>query len=414
MFAFRSELEDDDTDWDDSYYAFQSTLETEHDKTLEMEERMRNPVAFAAEMMGDIMYFHQAMRQPDSDRFVDALVKEINAHVDHENWEVVTMDEKPEDEELIPAVWAMRRKRNLVTNEITKYKARLNIHGGKQTLGENYWETYAPVVTWFAIRLLIICGIILGWSLRQVDFVMAYTQAPIECDMYMQLPAGIEIIGGNSKTHCLKLLKNLYGSKQAGKIWADYLANTLIDSGFQRSLIDECVWYKDNLVFLVYVDDGIFVSLDNKDILTEIRYLTTVKNLQIEDQGHPNDYVGVNISTTKDGHFVFTQPVLIDSIIADIGILPSQKKLIPINAQRLLDHHLTSPPHNPNAFNYRSAIGKLNYLAQISRPDILYAVHQCARFSSNPREEHTAAIIYLAKYLNNTRPNQCHHLQALT
>ena len=62
---------------------------------------------------------------------MDALVKEVNTHVEHENWTIVSMDEKPDDEELIPSVWAMRRKRNLVTNEITKYKARLNIHGGK-------------------------------------------------------------------------------------------------------------------------------------------------------------------------------------------------------------------------------------------------------------------------------------------
>ena len=30
----------------------------------------------------------------------------------------------------------------------------LNVHGGKQTYGVNYFETYAPVVTWFAIRLM--------------------------------------------------------------------------------------------------------------------------------------------------------------------------------------------------------------------------------------------------------------------
>ena len=145
MLSYLAEEEPEDDDWDDDYCASQSTYETEHDEFLKMEERMRNPIAFSAEMMGDIMYFHQAMRQQDSDRFVDALVKEVNAHVKHENWQVVPIEEKPEEEELIPAVWAMRRKRNLVTNEITKYKARLNIHGGKQTLGET---TGRPMPLW--------------------------------------------------------------------------------------------------------------------------------------------------------------------------------------------------------------------------------------------------------------------------
>jgi hypothetical protein len=51
----------------------------------------------------------------------------------------------------------------------------------------NYFETYTPVVTWFAIRLMIIFGIIFCWALRQVDFVMAYPQAPIKMDIYMEL-----------------------------------------------------------------------------------------------------------------------------------------------------------------------------------------------------------------------------------
>ncbi len=72
----------------------------------------------------------------------------------------------------------------------------------------NYFETYAPVVTWFAIRLMIIFGIIFCWALRQVDLVMAYPQAPIEMDIYMELPQGIQTAHGNSKDHVLKLKKN--------------------------------------------------------------------------------------------------------------------------------------------------------------------------------------------------------------
>jgi hypothetical protein len=74
---------------------------------------------------------------------------------------------------------------------------------------------YAPVVTWFAIRLMIIFGIIFCWALCQVNFVMAYLQAPIEMDIYMELPQGIQTAHGNSKDHVLKLEKNIYGQKQA-------------------------------------------------------------------------------------------------------------------------------------------------------------------------------------------------------
>ncbi len=47
----------------------------------------------------------------------------------------------------------------------------------------NYYEAFAPVVNWFSTRLLIVIGILCGWALRQCNFIMAYPQASIECDM---------------------------------------------------------------------------------------------------------------------------------------------------------------------------------------------------------------------------------------
>ena len=65
------------------FNAFQSTFETQHDLDLELQDKMRNPMSFLAEMQGDTIYFHQAMVQEDSGDFVEAVVKEINGHVDN-------------------------------------------------------------------------------------------------------------------------------------------------------------------------------------------------------------------------------------------------------------------------------------------------------------------------------------------
>ncbi len=48
-------------------------------------------------------------------------------------------------------------------------------------------------------------------------------------------------------------------------------------------------------------------------------------------------------------------------------------------------------------------IAKLNYLAQTTRPDIMYATHQVAKYSSDPRQSHGEAILYLVRYLKKTR-----------
>ena len=106
--------------------------------------------------------------------------------------------------------------------------------------------------------------------------------------MYLQLPNGIETETGNSKTHVLKLLHNVYGQKQAGKVWDDFLSENIFKIGFERSKIDECVFYRGSLVFLVHVDDGIFVSFDGTSIDNVIKELMDT-NLKLEYQGHPAD-----------------------------------------------------------------------------------------------------------------------------
>ena len=54
-------------------------------------------------------------------------------------------------------------------------------------------------------------------------------------------------------------------------------------------------------------------------------------------------------------------------------------------------------------WSYRSAIGMLNYLAASIRPDILHSVHQCARFTANPKLSHERAVKYIIRYLKGTK-----------
>jgi hypothetical protein len=60
--------------------------------------------------------------------------------VENNHWQLIKRKDVPEDAQVAPSVWSMQRKRNLATNEITKHKAGLNLHGGKQDYGMNYYE----------------------------------------------------------------------------------------------------------------------------------------------------------------------------------------------------------------------------------------------------------------------------------
>jgi hypothetical protein len=229
---------------------------------------------------------------------------------------------------------------------------------------------------------------------------MAYPQAPIEMDMYMELPTGIHTKHGNSKDHVLKLLANIYRQKQASRIWSSYLVTKLQEINFKQSLIDNCIFYRNNVIFIVYVNDGIFLEPSDQQLCDIINELHNLK-LPIEDQGHPADYVGVSIKKLKNSVIELTQRALIDSIISDVALGNSKVKAVPAKVSEILHAHLDKPPFSSH-FGYRLVIGKLNYLAQTTRPDTAYGTHQLAKYSSDPREPHGEAVLYLICYLKKT------------
>jgi hypothetical protein len=370
------------------------------EEEYEIQRDMADPIAFAASTDPDVMYLHEAMKQPDKKEFVQAMVDEVTTHTERGHWKIIEVADVPIGTKILPAVWAMRRKRRIMSREVYKWKARLNVHGGKQTHGVDYWETYAAALKWSSIRFFLTQALIHGWHTRQLDFVLAYPQADVECDLYLEIPQGFEF-EGSRKTHCLKLIKNLYGSKAAGRVWQQHLFKGLADIGFKQSDTDECVFYRGSTVFMVYTDDGIFCGPDQDEIsecMTELG-----ARFEITDEGDLDEYLGVKVTRTTDGTISLTQPHLIDSIIADLGFKDNTKgKDTPAPSTASIDRDLNGKEHS-ESWEYRSVIGKLNFLEKSTRPDIAFAVHQCARYSSNPKESHSAAVRYIVRYLMTTR-----------
>jgi hypothetical protein len=218
----------------------------------------------------------------------------------------------------------------------------------------------------------------------------------------MDLPKGFEVEGGGSRSdYCLKILKNIYGQKQAGRTWAEHLKRGLKSVGFKQSKADDCVFYKGSTIFMVYVDDGIFLSPDAKEIDRCIVDMKKIFNLT--DEGEISDYLGIKVTTQVDGRISLTQPHLIDSVIADLDFKDNTKsKEVPALSSSILQRDLDGAPFKEH-WDYRSVIGKLNFIEKSTRPDIAYAVHQCARFSAEPRACHAAAIRQIVRYLIGTQ-----------
>ena len=390
-----------------NYVAYEAIMEP-YDYEQEDMWIEQDLLAYKASTDPDTMYYHQAMREPDKEKFKEAIMKECEDHFRESNYKLVEIKDVPKDAPLLSSVWQMKRKRKPSTGEISKYKARMNVNGKEQVKGVHYDETYAPVVGWSTIRFFMSLAMLNKWHTRQLDFLLAYTQADIERDLYMKIPAGFVISGKalseeERKKYALKLEKNLYGQKQAGRVWYLHLKKNLEKIGFKASKHDECLFYYGKTIFIVYTDDTILMGPDQKEVDNLVKKIGSI--FKIEDQGDLSDYLGMKITAHRDGSMEWTQPNLIKSILKDLGLIdqksqnaPTSRKT-PAHSTVTLTSHEEDTDHDQSKFNYRQVIGKLLYLEKSTRPDISCAVHQCARFSANPKAKHAEAVKRIGRYL---------------
>ena len=110
-------------------------------------------------------------------------------------------------------------------------------------------------------------------------------------------------------------------------------------------------------------------------------------------------YLGVEVKELGDDTFELSQHHLIERIIEFFGLHGNDVKLrdTPVG-KPLLNKDLDGVPRIED-WNYRAAVGMMNYLVQTSRPDLAMAVHQCARYNNNPMLSHEKAVKRIAKYL---------------
>jgi len=349
----------------------------------------------------DTLYLHEAMKQPDREQWLKAMDTEIQQHEDNNDWIVVKRSDIPKDTRILPSVWAFRRKRRILTNEVYKWKARINVDGSKQRQGLDYDMTYAPVVRWETIRMFLVIAVANNFYTTLIDYVSAYTQAKIERTTYMHIPKGYKINDTNEQ-YVLQLINNLYGQKQAGRVWNIHLIATLVRLGFTQSKVDEGVLYYKTSVLLLYTDDTILLG-PSKIINNQAIQLMLQAGLKItyEEGVTDFDFLGIHIQM-HDKTLSMNQPHLIEQILQDLQLNTSNAKgkLTPCPQTNFPDDQ-QGPPADPS-INYPSIIGKLLYLTK-TRPDIPYTTNQLARYTSRPRLHHQKTLKHLGRYLVATK-----------
>ena len=134
-------------------------------------------------------------------------------------------------------------------------KARFCARGDQQLEGVDFFETYAPVVQWTTVRLMLILEILLKLKSKQGDVTAAFLHAELDEDekVYVEMPLGFRKPG-----KVLSLKKTLYGLRQSPRMFWKYLTKAMGACGMQPSQFDPCLFIGERVVAVAFVDDILF------------------------------------------------------------------------------------------------------------------------------------------------------------
>jgi hypothetical protein len=100
-----------------------------------------------------------------------------------------------------------------------------------------------------------------------------------------------------------------------------------MDQGFTPSEIDPCLYLRENMVLLAYVDSCIIISPSRNSIDRLISSMQSgPENFKLTDKGGVNKYLGVKITCLDDNSFELSQPSLIDRILKFLGLCNNESK----------------------------------------------------------------------------------------
>jgi hypothetical protein len=227
-----------------------------------------HPMALAAKAnSADNPTWNEAMNGPNCEGYWEAMATELETlAIKKQAWEVV---ERESWMNVLPSTWAFKCKR-YPDGLVKKLKARFCVRGDRQREGVDFFETFAPVVSWTTVRLMLILSLVLDLATRQVDYTAAFLHADIDRDpnydlltpeeqrrsgVYVEMPRGFSEPG-----KVLKLKKSLYGLKQAPRNFFQHLKSKLEKIGFVSSESDACLFIGMKVICIVYVDDTLLFS----------------------------------------------------------------------------------------------------------------------------------------------------------
>ncbi|KAI3510740.1 hypothetical protein L1887_17874 [Cichorium endivia] len=236
--------------------------------------------------------------------------------------------------------------------------------------GIDYEETFTHVARLESVRIFLAYAAHKNFDVYQFDVKCAFLNGDLEETIFVeQLPGFVD---KENPTHCYVLDKVVYGLKQAPRVWYETLTKFLKESNFKQGSVDPTLFRKkvgSHLMLVqIYVDDIIFGSTDSN--LTKDFEKLVKRKFQMSMMGKISFFLGLEIKQSKEGIFI-NQQKYTKSLLERFGMTNCSKAKVPLPTEA-------------------------------SRPDIMFAVCNCACYHEDPREPHLDAVKTIFRYLHNT------------
>lgn len=315
---------------------------------------------------------------------------ELAALQANKTWDVTDL---PCSKRAIGCRWVYKVKYK-ANGDIERFKARLVAKGYTQQASVDFTDTFSPVARMSTVRTLLAVAATINWHLQQLDINNAFLHGDLDEEVFMTLPPGYK--GGKPGQVC-RLLKSLYGLKQAGRQWYHKLSAALLAQGFKQAPTDHSLFLHNNgssfLALLVYVDDVILASSDLALIDSMKSYLDHA--FKIKDLGTLKYFLGLEVARSKHDINLWQRKYALE-ILQDSGFLGCKPAATPMVTSQKFSKDSGPPLEDP--LQYRRLIGRLLYLTT-TRPNISFAVQQLSQFLGRPTNFHLAAAGRILRYI---------------
>jgi hypothetical protein len=231
-----------------------------------------------------------------------------------------------------------------------------------------------------------------------MDVKSTFLNGELEEEVYIEQPEGFLL--SEREDYVCRLKKALYGLKQAPRAWYSRLDRYLQEQGFRKGNADSNLYVKVDrnniLIIEVYVDDIIFGSDDDR---MSKKFSQDMQNeFEMSLLGELTFFLGLQISQQDEGIFI-SQTKYIKEMLKKFGMEDCK----PVSTPMVTGCKLRKDDESKEADQrlYRSMIANLLYVTT-SRPDVMQAVGQVARFQATPKETHVLAVKRIFRYLKGT------------